>query len=73
LTWRLPEPYDWISMMSFVFLLPVQHYVNRLNTLTTPAHDRNSRFTVWNWVGVVVGGSLMLLVIAVGLGYLPNE
>jgi hypothetical protein len=64
LTWRLPEPYDWISMAAFVFLLPVQHHANRLNAMESPSHNRNSRFTGWNWVAVVVGGGLMLLAIA---------
>jgi hypothetical protein len=62
-TWRLPEPADWISMAAFVFLLPVQHYANRLNALETPTHDRNSRFMGWNWVALLVGGPLMLLTI----------
>jgi hypothetical protein len=64
LTWRLPEPYDWISMASFVATLPVQYHVNKLNALASPAHNRNSRFTGWNWVAVVVGGGLLLLAIA---------
>jgi hypothetical protein len=64
LTWRLPDPWGWISMLSFLFLLPVQHYANRLNALAVPSHDRNSRFGVWNWVAVLVGGGLMLSIIA---------
>ena len=64
LTWRLPDPYGWISLVAFVFTLPVQHYANRLNDLTTPSHDRNARFTAWNWVAILVGGPLILLAIA---------
>jgi hypothetical protein len=63
-TWRLPEPWNWITMSSFLFLLPVQHYANRVNALATPSHDRNSRFRGWNWVAVVVGGAFVLLAIA---------
>jgi hypothetical protein len=51
-------------MASFVATLPVQYHVNRLNALASPAHNRNSRFTGWNWVALVVGGGLMLLAIA---------
>ena len=61
LTWRLPEPWNWISLSSFLFLLPVQQYTNRLNALAHPSHDRNSRFSAWNWVAVVLGGGLVLL------------
>jgi hypothetical protein len=70
LTWRLPDPWDWISVASFVFTLPVQHHVNRLNAQVSPAHDRNGRFTAWNWVAVVVGGPLMLVMIADSLSLL---
>src|SRR5215813_1131699 len=62
--WRLPEPWNWISASSFLFLLPVQSYVNRLNALARPSHDRNSRISGWNWAAVVIGGGLMLLVVA---------
>lgn len=64
LTWRLRDPWDWISLSSFLFLLPVQSYVNRLNAQASPSHDRNTRFGGWNWVAVVIGGGLMLLAIA---------
>ena len=60
-TWRLPDPWGWISLSSFLFLLPVQSYVNRLNALASPSHDRNSRFSGWNWAAVVVGGGVLLL------------
>ena len=64
LTWRLPDPWNWISLSSFLFLLPVQSYVNRLNALANPSHDRNARFRGENWAAVVIGGGLMLLAIA---------
>lgn len=63
-TWRLPDPWDWITLSSFLFLLPVQSHVNRLNALASPSHDRNSRFSGWNWAAVVLGGGLLLLAIA---------
>ena len=61
LMWRLPDPYWWISMLAVVFLIPVQIEVNRLNAAATPLHDRNTRFSAWNWVAVVGGGLLFLL------------
>ena len=73
LTWRLPEPYDWFSRAAFVLTLPVQHHVNQLNGLVTPDHHRNSRFTAWNWVAILVGGPLMLLTIADAFHMLPRE
>jgi len=71
IAWRLPNPFWLISLFSFVFVIPVQAYVNRINLAKTPAHDPNSRLTVRNWVGVVIGGILFLLVI-VGL-FAPTQ
>jgi len=70
LLWRLPDPYAWISTLAFVFLVPVQLHVNRLNAAANPLHDRNNRFSGWNWVAVVVGGVLVML--AVVGAFLPE-
>jgi hypothetical protein len=70
LLWRLPDPYGWLSMLALVFLIPVQLEVNKLNAMAAPGHDRNARFSAWNWVAVVVGGLLFLL--AVGGTFLPD-
>jgi len=61
--WRAPAPWDWLSLASFLFLLPVQRHANRLNALASPSHDRNGRLSAWNWVAVVIGGGLLLLAI----------
>lgn len=61
LTWRLPDPYGLISLLAFVFVLPVQSYVNRLNGLEAPQHERNARFNAWNWLGIVLGGAVLVL------------
>jgi hypothetical protein len=63
LTWRLPDPWGWISLSTSLFLLPAQRYVNKLNAVATPSHDRNSRLSGWNWAAVVFGGGFILLVI----------
>lgn len=57
----LPEPLLLISLCSVLFLLPVQAYVNRINAAEVPTHDRNARFTGWNWVWIGIGASLLLL------------
>jgi len=41
LLWRLPEPYWRISMLSFLFMLPVQALANRINATVAPHHDPN--------------------------------
>jgi hypothetical protein len=66
LTWRLPEPYYLIAFLASILLIPVQRHVNRINALTAPGHDQNTRFSAWNWLAVVVGG-LFIALIMLGL------
>jgi hypothetical protein len=61
--WKLPDPYGLIAFLSFLFLLPVQVLANRVNSAAAPDHDPTGRFTAWNWVGVVVGGAVLILAI----------
>jgi len=61
ISWRLPDPFWLISLLSFVFLLPMQAYANRINAQEAPDHDRNGRLTAWNWVGIVIGGCVFAL------------
>jgi hypothetical protein len=63
---RLPDPYWLIAFVAFVFLIPVQARVNRLNAEVAPGHDRNARFDVWDWL-VVAPGALLFLAMLVGV------
>ena len=58
--WVVPDPYTLLTLLDVVFLLPVQAYANRLNAISKRPHHRNTQLTVWNWVGVAVGGLLLL-------------
>ncbi len=55
LLWKLPDPYWLVTYLSILVLVPVQLAVNELNAVAAPGHDENSRFTVWNWVAVLLG------------------
>ena len=70
-SWKLPEPLWLICFLKVAFLLPIQSYVNRINTAVLPGHDPNSRFSVWNWIAVVTGG--LLLILAVIGSVLPKQ
>jgi hypothetical protein len=59
--WKLPDPYWLITFLAVVFLLPVQAYANRINSVVAPNHDPNARFSAWNWVAVVLGGGMLIL------------
>jgi len=58
---RLPDPYWRVGFLSVLLLLPIQTAMNALNLKHAPDHDRNSRFSAWNIVGVVIGGLLFLI------------
>ena len=44
----LPDPYWLVTLLSIVFLVPVQQQINRINEQLVPGHDPNKHFTAWN-------------------------
>ena len=66
LAWRLPEPYFVIGFLSPLLLVPVQRHVNHINALVAPEHDKNTRFSAWNWLAVA-GGGIVIALIMLGL------
>jgi len=63
---EFPDPYWWLSQFSFAFLLPVQALVNRMNATTTPQHDPNLRFTIWNLAAIAVCGTAIVFFMVAG-------
>jgi hypothetical protein len=60
----LVPKFGWILPYGAVFfLVPVQKTMNDVNRALYPDHDPNTRFTVWNLVGIVVGGLLLIAAI----------
>ncbi len=63
LAWRLPEPYFLIGFLAPLLLVPAQRHVNHINSLVAPGHDKNARFTAWNWLAIVAGGIFIGLIL----------
>jgi hypothetical protein len=63
LAWRLPGGYFLIGFLAPLLLIPVQRHINRINALAAPDHDRNARFSPWNWLAVAVGGIFVALIL----------
>ena len=59
--WRLPEPFDTISLLAPVITLWVQAHVNRINATVAPEHDRNDRFSGVNIVFIVLFCAVLAL------------
>jgi hypothetical protein len=60
---RLPKPYFLPMFLAPLVLALVQRHINHINELVAPDHDRNTRFSAWNWLAVVVGGIFIGLII----------
>jgi hypothetical protein len=58
--WQLPDRYSLAANLSCLFMLPVQAAANRINGIADP-RDRNTRFTLWNWLTVALGGTVLVL------------
>lgn len=61
---KLPSPFLFVSLIAFMFLMPVQAHANRINALEAPGHDRNDRLTLWNWLLILPCSALLLLIVA---------
>jgi glutaredoxin len=60
-TWRLPDPFFIISLLTFLPLLSVQGVINDLNLKTAPHAERNSRFSITNFAVIIIGGFFVIL------------
>jgi hypothetical protein len=58
--WQLPGRYSLVANLSCLFMLPVQVTANRVNG-NADSRNRNTRFTVWNWLTVALGGAVLVL------------
>ena len=67
---KLPDPYWLITFFSVVFLIPVNNVAIKINKHFDPDFQNNDKFTAWNWLALVLGGSLFVLSI-IGL-FLPE-
>ena len=66
LMWRLPDPWGWISFVSFVPLIPVQQAAQRVNEryVGSTTETRNEGYSTANVALIVIGGLLLVLAVA---------
>lgn len=57
----LPNPYWLISYLSFVFLLPANTAILRLNENSATDVKPNNKIQGWNWLAVIPGGLLFIM------------
>jgi hypothetical protein len=71
LSQALPNPLWLIALGSVFALLPIQRAANAIALEAAPGTDPNTRFTGLNWVGIAVGGLVLLLALIGAM--LPQE
>lgn len=69
----LPDPYQVLSLLVVVPLVPVQRTVNRLNPVLAPAAPKNDTYTGMNVLLIVVGLIFYLLVVIGLMAPVENE
>ena len=72
LTWRLPDPYWWISMLAVIPVVVAQASINALNEAVAPDAPRNGTYSGLNVAGIVLGGLLLLLAL-LGTFFVPAD
>jgi len=60
-TWRLPDPFFIISLLTFLPLLSAQGVINDLNLKTAPRAERNNRFSVTNFAVIIIGALFVII------------
>jgi hypothetical protein len=58
--WQLPDRYSLMANLSCLFMVPVQAAANRINGVAD-FRNKNARFTVWNWLTIALGGTVLVL------------
>jgi hypothetical protein len=58
--WQLPGRYSLVANLSCLFMVPVQAAANRINGIAD-SRNKNARFTVWNWLTIALGGTVLVL------------
>lgn len=70
LLYKLPDPFGLLVwFLNILFLVPVQRAINRVNIIQAPDHEKNARFSKWNFATVAIG--VFLIALAIFGSFLP--
>ncbi|HET6900524.1 MAG TPA: DUF4339 domain-containing protein, partial [Vicinamibacteria bacterium] len=62
LTWKLDGPASFLGFLAFAPLVAAQHIANTVALAQGSTDDRNTRLSLLNWAGLVVGSALLVVV-----------
>jgi hypothetical protein len=60
-SWRLPDPYWLVTLLSFLPPLWVQKSINEINSRCDQPKEVDRSFTGWTWLVIVLGGVFLFL------------
>lgn len=65
MTWRLPDPWWWISFGALISIIPVQQAAQRVNEryAALNTEGRNDNYSTANVATIVIGGLLLILAV----------
>ena len=69
-SWKIPDPYSLISVLTVVPLVMAQGMAGKINARLAPEAPRNARFSIANIVLLALGGPLFLY--GVLSAFIPN-
>jgi hypothetical protein len=60
---QFESPLWWVPLLAVLPMLPIQSLANAINAREVPAHERNDRFSGWNWLLLLAGGGTLMLAV----------
>ena len=60
-SWKLPDPLWLITFFTFATIIPANSVALNVNNKLINDFKNNDEFSGWNWVGLVLGGLMLLL------------
>lgn len=67
LLWDIPVPWVLVCLGAVFFTVPVQAAAIQINAAVAPHHDRNETLSAVNWLGIVLGALLVILVLVAAM------
>lgn len=60
---RSPEPYCLLALLSFLPIVIANRAAIKVNQVHSAGFDKNNKFSIWNWLVLLLGSVLVILAI----------
>lgn len=69
--WKLPDPYWFLTYLTFLPMLPAVYAITEINSDVTAQHPAK-KHSIWNFVAYIAGGPIVLLMALSAIGFFPS-